>query len=73
MTKEITFTKERNITTMSTNDEYTKELNLVSWNDGEPKVDIRCWRGEKPLKGISLNTDEGRALYEGLKAFYESN
>ena len=22
---------------------WTKELNLVSWNDGKPKYDIRDW------------------------------
>lgn len=69
--KEITFTKERNIVTMSTNDEYSKECNLVSWNGGEAKLDIRTWRGDKPFKGIRLDVEEGKALYEGLKAFYE--
>ena len=22
---------------------WTKELNLISWNDGEPKYDVRQW------------------------------
>ena len=33
---------------------WTKELNLISWNDGEPKYDIRDWSpdGTRMGKGI---------------------
>ncbi|WP_027120923.1 YdbC family protein [Mycoplasmopsis lipofaciens] len=39
---------------------YTKELNLVSWNNGEPKYDIRDWSEDhaRSSKGITLNKDE---------------
>jgi hypothetical protein len=40
---------------------WHKELNLISWNDGEPKYDIRTWQGQEHArmgKGISLNKDE---------------
>ena len=35
---------------------WTKELNFVSWNDREPKYDIREWspEHEKMGKGITL-------------------
>ena len=39
---------------------WQRELNLISWNDGEPKYDIRDWSpdGSKMGKGISLSHDE---------------
>jgi hypothetical protein len=39
---------------------WTKEINLVSWNDREAKYDIREWSPdhEKMSKGITLNNDE---------------
>jgi len=43
---------------------YKRELNLVSWNDAEPKYDIRDWAPdhEKMGKGITLTKDELKAL-----------
>ncbi|MDD2553925.1 MAG: PC4/YdbC family ssDNA-binding protein, partial [Desulfotomaculaceae bacterium] len=37
-----------------------KEINLVSWNERKPKVDIRDWapEHEKMGKGITLNYEE---------------
>ena len=45
---------------------WTKELNLVSWNDREPKYDIREWSPEhdKMGKGITLTEEELEALLE---------
>ncbi|MCL2718615.1 MAG: YdbC family protein [Lachnospiraceae bacterium] len=39
---------------------WRKELNLVSWNDREPKYDIRDWapEHEKMGKGVTLSTEE---------------
>lgn len=47
---------------------WTKELNLVSWNDREPKYDIRDWAPEhaKMGKGITLSADEAASLKEIL-------
>lgn len=44
------------------------ELNRVSWNDNDPKYDIRSWSSdhEKMGKGISLSEDELRKLKELL-------
>ena len=38
---------------------WAKELNLVSWNDRNPKYDLRDWDGthEKMGKGITLTRD----------------
>ena len=43
---------------------WTKELNLISWSDREPKYDIREWspEHEKMGKGITLSEEEFAAL-----------
>ena len=42
----------------------TKELNLISWNDREPKYDIREWAPdhEKMGKGVTLSIEEVKSL-----------
>lgn len=49
---------------------WTKELNLVSWNDKDPKFDIRDWAPdhEKMGKGVSLTEEEMLTL---VKLFEE--
>lgn len=39
---------------------WERQLNLVSWNEREPKYDIRDWSpdGTKMGKGISLTNEE---------------
>ena len=39
---------------------WERQLNLISWNDGEPKYDIRDWSpdGSRMGKGISLSAEE---------------
>jgi len=43
---------------------WTKEFNLISWNDREPKYDIREWSPgrEKMGKGVTLSTEEVEKL-----------
>jgi hypothetical protein len=47
---------------------WTKELNLISWNDREPKYDIREWSpdGQTMGKGVTLTADELSALRDLL-------
>lgn len=47
---------------------WAKELNLVSWNDREPKYDIRDWSpdGQTMGKGVTLSKEELLALRELL-------
>lgn len=47
---------------------WTKELNLISWNDKDPKYDIREWspEHEKMGKGVTLNKEELKKLKEIL-------
>ncbi|QGR83548.1 hypothetical protein FOC36_02750 [Enterococcus gallinarum] len=44
------------------------ELNLISWNDREPKYDIRDWapEHEKMGKGVTLSVEELKKLREIL-------
>ncbi len=50
---------------------WKKEINLVSWNDREPKYDIRDWdeNHEKMGKGITLSEDEINKLKDILNTF----
>jgi hypothetical protein len=43
---------------------WTKELNLISWNDREAKYDLRDWSPdrEKMGKGVTLSGEELLAL-----------
>ncbi|AKA71563.1 YdbC family protein [Clostridium scatologenes] len=47
---------------------WKKELNLISWNDKEPKFDIRDWspEHEKMGKGVTLTNDELKKLRDIL-------
>ena len=46
------------------NNGWKKEINLISWNDREPKYDIRDWseNHEKMGKGITLSEEEAKRL-----------
>lgn len=43
---------------------WTKELNMVSWNEREPKYDLREWNPDHTRmgKGITLTEDEVNIL-----------
>ena len=43
---------------------WEKQLNLMRWNDRDPKYDIREWSpdGEKMGKGVTLSKEELLAL-----------
>ena len=43
---------------------WERQLNLISWNDGDPKYDIRDWSpdGSRMAKGISLTEEELKTL-----------
>ncbi len=49
---------------------WFKELNLVSWNDREPKYDIRDWSPEhdKMGKGVTLSREELKELKKLLNS-----
>jgi hypothetical protein len=66
---EIKFEIKENIGMLSESSKgWSKELNLVSWNDKEPKYDLREWdpAHEKMGKGMTLTADEIKKLKELL-------
>jgi hypothetical protein len=50
------------------NSGWAKQFNLISWNERDPKYDIREWSpdGEKMGKGVTLSREELVALKELL-------
>ena len=62
---EIKFEIIKNVGVLSTSASgWSKELNLISWNDREPKYDVRDWSAdhEKMGKGVTLSKEELSAL-----------
>ena len=53
---------------------WTKELNLVSWNDREPKFDIREWAPEHSRmgKGVTLSNEEMQMILDTMANFDEN-
>lgn len=51
----------------------SKELNLVSRNERDPKYDLRDWNADhsRMRKGVTLSEDEARVLLEVLKDEFE--
>ena len=49
---------------------WAKELNLISWNDREPKYDLRDWSADRAKmgKGITLSREELLVLKELLNS-----
>lgn len=48
---------------------WATELNEISWNEAEPKYDIRRWNADhtKMGKGITLTRTEATSLMQALK------
>ena len=62
--------------TVDTDGKFVKELRVVSWNGKDPVFDLRGWNNEggeeKMTKGITMDNDELRSLYDILKKVFES-
>lgn len=66
---EIKFDVVKEIVVLSeSNKGWTKELNMISWNGREAKLDIRDWspNKEKMGKGITLSKEETKRLRDAL-------
>ena len=50
------------------NNGWRMELNMVSWNGRDPKLDIRNWDSEheKMSKGVTLTSEEAERLHVAL-------
>lgn len=57
------------IAVLSERGTWTKELNKVSWNNRDPKFDLRDWNHEEGRmgKGVTLTDEEARVLLEALQ------
>lgn len=60
---------------ISENGNITTELNLISYNDYKPKLDLRKWetKGDTKImqRGLTLTTEEARELKKNLDAYLE--
>ena len=60
---------------ISENGNITTELNLISYNNYKPKLDLRKWekKGDNKLmqRGLTLTTDEARELKKNLDNYLE--
>lgn len=74
---EVKYEIKRRIAVLSTNERsgWTKEANIVSWNGGPEKLDIRDWNPDhsKMAKGITLTSDEARTLSTALADVFRRN
>ena len=69
--REVTFEIKEHIGVISENNKgWTKEVNLVFWNGGEAKYDIREWDPEhvKMSRGVTLNEEQVTALRDILNS-----
>ena len=65
-------------TESATGNVYSKELNLISYNDADGVYDIRNWTtmtddSRRMGKGITLNRDELKALRDALNDLDDLN
>lgn len=74
MANEITCNITRHVGVLSVNNNsgWQTEANIISWNGGREKLDIRSWSPDhsKRSKGITLREDEARALAIALNNFF---
>lgn len=71
---DVKFEIKHHIGVLSESDKgWRKELNLISWNERDPKYDIRDWspEHEKMGKGTTLSNEEVENLYNLLKNIME--
>ena len=65
----------RPLGTLGTNGNITTELNLISYNNYKPKLDLRKWekKGDNKIlqRGLTLTDDEAKNLYNALKDYLE--
>ncbi len=73
---ELKFEITQNLGILSENAKgWTKELNMVSWNEREPKYDLREWSPDHARmgKGITLTEEDIEALKSILNGEYQDD
>ena len=75
---EVTFEIMEHIGVLDTYDNrvqaWTKEVNIVSWNGGPAKIDIRDWDAshERMSRGITLTEEQAEKLTKSLIERYRA-
>lgn len=66
----------REIAVLSNNDNITTELNLISYNNYKPKLDLRKWqqKGDNKLlqRGLTLTDEEALTLRDALTSYLDA-
>lgn len=71
---EITFEIQKHIGVIAEfKNGWNKEVNILSWNEGTPKFDIRDWDPyhECMTRGITLYEEEAKKLMEVLQDYFK--
>ena len=55
-------------------EKWTKEINVVAWNGGKPKIDVRDWNEshERMSRGITLTEEQAMKMTKALVDRYRS-
>ena len=74
MADKITYNITDHLAVLSINEKsgWAVEANIVSWNNGPEKLDIRAWNPDhnKMAKGITLTEEEAKRLALALKDLF---
>lgn len=65
----ITYEIQRHLGVVDTTENgWRQEVNIVSWNGGKPKIDIRTWSPdhERMTKGLTLTPEQARKVADIL-------
>ena len=71
-TNDVTFEIVEHIGVIDTIDnreeKWTKEVNVVAWNGGKPKIDVRDWNAshDRMSRGITLTEDQAMKMTKAL-------
>jgi len=55
-------------------EKWTKEVNVVAWNGGKPKIDVRDWNEshERMSRGITLTEEQAMKMTKALVDRYRT-
>ena len=55
-------------------EKWTKEINVVAWNGGKPKIDVRDWNEshERMSRGITLTEEQAMKMTKALVDRYRT-
>ena len=74
-TNDVTFEIVEHIGVIDNREEkWTKEVNVVAWNGGKPKIDVRDWneKHDRMSRGITLTEDQAMKMTKALVDRYRA-